>query len=811
VRPDKGAILAASLCAVALGLVPSLALAFPGQITAFAGTGSAGGGGDGGPATEARLRDPVGLAFDADGNLYIADRGNHRIRRVDAGDGDIETVAGSGARGDSGDGGEATEAELDSPEGIAVDDDGNLYVADTQNHRIRRVDADTGVITTIAGDGTEGDSGDGGPAIGAQLAEPRGVAVDALGRVFIADTVNHRLRRVDLSGNISTIAGTGDSGYSGDNGPATSAKIRNPGSLAFDTGGDLFFADTENDRIRKVELPSGTIRTVAGNGTSGFGGDGSGALGAKVKKPAGIALDADRNLYVADTENHRIRRVEHGTGIITTIAGTGLAGDNGDGGAALAAHLRQPAGVVAAANGDVLFADTENHRVRRIENPPFPACGNGLVEAGEDCDGGAAPNDCCSATCTLESAGTTCRAAAGPCDLAETCSGAVSTCPADAVKTSGTACQAGGCAVASTCDGVAVSCPVGGFLPPSTVCRGIAGDCDVAENCTGSSAACPSDVVSTAGTTCRTAAGDCDVAESCDGSAPSCPTNAFAGTGTVCRAAGDDCDAVETCSGSSAACPGDALSPAGTVCRGAAGACDLTETCSGGSPACPSDVLVSAGVECRPEGDSCDPAEECSGSAAACPGDFQLPDGSSCDDGDPETTDDRCFGGSCGCAGGDLDDDGLPDTCDPEEAPVVVLDLVLRTSPIVRGRATAKGRFPIEELGAGDVLDATNGLDVRVLGAADEVVVAVSFAPGECIQGTKGWRCKKPDKSSTARFKRRLADDDSAYMTFSFKLGALDLPGPLAPPVRVALTAAWIDRVGAPATCEVVSSGLRCE
>src|SRR6185369_7788608 len=156
--------------------------------------------------------------------------------------------------------GSATDAELDSPEAVALDDDGDLYIADTQNHRVRRVDADTGIITPVAGNGTAGDSGDGGPATAASLDQPRGVAIDAAGRVFIADTNNHRIRRVDLSGNIQTIAGTGDTGYSGDNGPATAAKLRFPRSVAFDSGGDLYFADTENDRVRKVELPGGTIR-----------------------------------------------------------------------------------------------------------------------------------------------------------------------------------------------------------------------------------------------------------------------------------------------------------------------------------------------------------------------------------------------------------------------------------------------------------------------------------------------------------------------------------------------------------------------
>ena len=277
-----------------------------GVISTVAGSGTLGFGGDGGPATAAQLALPSGVALDGAGNLYIADWANHRIRKVDAA-GVISTVAGDGTRGYGGDGGPAVAAQLRYPEGVAVDGSGNLYIADSSNHRIRKVDA-AGVITTVAGDGTEGFGGDGGPAVAAQLDFPQGVALDGAGNLYIADTYNHRIRKVDAAGVISTVAGDGTEGYGGDGVPAVAALLNRPGGVAVDGSGNLYIADSGNDRIRKVDA-AGVITTVAGDGTEGFGGDGGPAVAAQLDHPTGVALDDAGNLYIADYDNHRIRRL----------------------------------------------------------------------------------------------------------------------------------------------------------------------------------------------------------------------------------------------------------------------------------------------------------------------------------------------------------------------------------------------------------------------------------------------------------------------------------------------------------------------
>src|SRR5437879_6144918 len=320
----------------------SLVLVMGSQVPrAWGGTGIiitvAGGGsvGDGGQATGAQLFLPMGATVDATGNLFIADTAHHRIRRVTAGTGIITTVAGTGAMGFSGDGGPAPSAQLNSPIGVAIDAAGNLFIADASNHRIRRVAAGSGIITTVAGTGAMGFSGDDGLATSAQLNSPIGVAVDAAGDLFIADAYNHRIRRVAVStGIITTVAGTGESGFSGDGGPATSAQVDTPTGVAIDAVGNLFIADADNHRIRRVAAGTGLITTVAGTGIPGFSDDGSPATRSHLSNPTGIAIDVAGNLFIADTESHRIRRVAVGTARITTIAGTGIPGFSGDGGPA---------------------------------------------------------------------------------------------------------------------------------------------------------------------------------------------------------------------------------------------------------------------------------------------------------------------------------------------------------------------------------------------------------------------------------------------------------------------------------------------
>ncbi len=346
-----------------------------GTITTVAGTGLGGFNGDGIPATSARLANPVGVAVDSAGNLIIADTLNHRIRRVDATTGVITTVAGNGIQGFSGDGGPATSARLNDPIAVGVDSAGNLYIADTFNLRIRRVDAATGIITTVAGTGLSGFNGDGIPATSAHLDTPQGVALDGAGNLFIADTLVHRIRRVDaVTGIITTVAGTGLSGSSGDGGPATSARLGNPFGVAMDNTGNLFIGDVSTHRIRKV-VPGANgqitgandeiITTVAGT-SNGFSGDGGPATSARLFGPHGVAVDSAGSLFIADRFNERIRRVDGTTGVITTVAGIGVAGFSGDGGPATSARLNGAFGVAVDGTGNLFIADLFNKRIRGV-------------------------------------------------------------------------------------------------------------------------------------------------------------------------------------------------------------------------------------------------------------------------------------------------------------------------------------------------------------------------------------------------------------------------------------------------------------
>ena len=341
-----------------------------GTITTVAGQGGIGyASGDGDPAVEVSLSYPQGVAVDGSGNLYIADSQEHRVFRVDT-SGIITTVAGTGELGYSGDGGSAVEARLYSPEDVVVDGTGNLYIAVGNNQRIRRVDT-TGTITTVAGSGQFGYGGDGGPATAARLDYPRGVAVDSSGNVYIADTNNHRIRKVDTSGTITTVAGIGDNMYSGDGGPATAARLNQPEGVAVDGSDNLYITDSENHRIRRADA-AGIIATYAGTGESGYSGDGAPATAARLDYPRGVAVDSSGNVYIADTNNHRIRKVDS-SGTITTVAGTGstglrLGGFSGDGGPATSAQLQHPSGVAVDSSGNLYIADTYNHRIRKVDS-----------------------------------------------------------------------------------------------------------------------------------------------------------------------------------------------------------------------------------------------------------------------------------------------------------------------------------------------------------------------------------------------------------------------------------------------------------
>jgi len=331
-------------------------------ISTVAGTNGAGFSGDGGAATNAKLNTPYGVAVDALGNIYIADAANNRIREV-APNGIISTVAGTNGAGFSGDGGAATNAKLNAPYGVAVDALGNIYIADASNCRIREVPPN-GIITTVAGTNTSGFSGDGGSATNAMLKNPWSVAVDASGDLFIADTLNNRIREVAPNGIISTVAGTNGAGFSGDGGSATNAQLKSPYDAAVGASGNLFIADTSNNRIREV-APNGVITTMTGTNASGFAGDGGSATIAKLSSPHGLAVDASGNLFIADTSNNRIRKVDN-TGLITTVAGNGNGAYAGDGGPAASASLSGPAGVALDAAGNLLIADSNNNRVRKV-------------------------------------------------------------------------------------------------------------------------------------------------------------------------------------------------------------------------------------------------------------------------------------------------------------------------------------------------------------------------------------------------------------------------------------------------------------
>ncbi|MBI4464990.1 MAG: hypothetical protein HY647_09825, partial [Acidobacteria bacterium] len=339
-----------------------------GTITTIAGTGNGTFSGDGGPATQAALWFPNAVVRDTSGNLYIADTNNHRIRKISTSS-VITTVAGGGPVS-PGDGLPATLASL-SAWGVAVDRNGNLYIADFDNARIRFVNS-SGVILTLAGTGTSGFSGDGGLATSAKLNGPVAVTVDSSGNVYIADLWNCRIRKVDSTGIITTIAGNGTCGYSGDNGPATSASFNYPRGLALDGAGNLYISESDADgnysRVRKVD-PTGIITTIAGNGSFGFHGDGGPAVQATLYFARGLAMDGSGNLYIADYRNQRIRRVDT-KGIITTVAGNGTSGFSGDGGLATNATLNFPTAVTVDTSGNLYIADSFNNRIRKVAGLP---------------------------------------------------------------------------------------------------------------------------------------------------------------------------------------------------------------------------------------------------------------------------------------------------------------------------------------------------------------------------------------------------------------------------------------------------------
>ena len=364
-----------------------------GILTTVAGTlGTTGNGGDGGPATAATLQNPCGLAFDSVANLYIADAFNHNIREVSGSTGKISTVVGTGGFGATGDGGSPTAATLGSPFDIAIDAKGDLFIVDGYNNSVREVTAGpTPIITRIAGSNSAGYSGDGGPATAAQLSEPVGVAVDSSGTVYIADTGNQRIRMV-TAGLMYEFAG--EDHDRGDGGKAIDAVLFFPDRMAWDSAGNLYIADNNNNRVRKV-TPGGIISTIAGNGSAVHSGDGGPAISAGVDSPCAVAVDSAGNIFMA-TDN-QIREVDTHGNINTVVNASNAAGFSGDGAAATAALLNNPVGLAIDSSGDLYIADSYNHRIRKVSGGNIttvagsgPICSNPCDNGGFTGDGGPA-------------------------------------------------------------------------------------------------------------------------------------------------------------------------------------------------------------------------------------------------------------------------------------------------------------------------------------------------------------------------------------------------------------------------------------
>ena len=336
-----------------------------GKIQTVAGTGDPGYSGDGGPAGLALLREPFMCDFDRQGNLYFSEARNHAVRRVDQATGIISTVAGNGEEGYSGDGGPAVAATLNQIYALIIDANNDIYVVDRLNAAVRKIEAATGIITTVAGTGEPGYSGDGGPGSQAQLREPNDVFLDGRGGLLIADIQDQRVRRLDLAmGVITTFAGNGEKVRGGDGGPAKQASILGARAVCMDSKGNTYICEREGHGVRKVDS-NGIMSTFAGTGERGYEGDGGPALTATWNGPKAIRCDRQDNIVVVDTENHAIRRIDAATGTVTTIAG-GHQGGDGDGGNATEAGLARPHGCGLDRQGNLFIADSDNHRVRVV-------------------------------------------------------------------------------------------------------------------------------------------------------------------------------------------------------------------------------------------------------------------------------------------------------------------------------------------------------------------------------------------------------------------------------------------------------------
>ncbi len=350
-------------------LAAALALpAFSAQsVKTLAGTGVSGAAGDGGDAVEAQVGNPYGLTLGPDGALYVAEVDTHRIRRINLETGRISTFAGTGEQGYSGDGGPATEARLNEPYEVRFDDGGDLFFVEMKNAVVRRVDHRTGRISTVAGTGEAGFSGDGGPAAEAAFDRPHSIAFGPDGALYVCDIGNHRIRRVDLtSGRITTFAGTGERLPTPDGAAVDGAPLNGPRAMTFAKNGDMFLALREGAAVYRLEWRSKAWRHIAGTGENGYQGDGGPAKQAQLSGPKGIAVGPHGGVYIADTESHTVRRIDLESGLIETVVGDGSRHD-GPEGDPLSCGLARPHGVYVDAKGALYIGDSENHRVRVVE------------------------------------------------------------------------------------------------------------------------------------------------------------------------------------------------------------------------------------------------------------------------------------------------------------------------------------------------------------------------------------------------------------------------------------------------------------
>lgn len=361
----------ALLLPVLVALVGSVNAASIWTIATVAGTGEQGFSGDGAPAISSRIDNPFGVVRGPDGALWFCEYTGQRIRKIDP-DGTLRTIAGTGERGYSGDGGPAREATFRLPHEIRFDAAGNLYIADMANHAIRRIDATTGVITTVVGTGERGYSGDGGPGTLARLNSPHSIQFGPDGWLYICDIGNHVIRRWDpRTDKIEAFAGTGKAGDTPDGSPIAGTPLRGPRSLDFDRIGNLWLATREGNQVFRFDLSAGKIHHVAGTGAKGFTGNGGPAREATLSGPKGIAIDAEDNVWLADTESHSVRMIDARSGNLELIAGTGAAG-NGPDGDPLGCSLARLHGLFVDADGAVYIGDSEAHRIRVLRKQPAP-------------------------------------------------------------------------------------------------------------------------------------------------------------------------------------------------------------------------------------------------------------------------------------------------------------------------------------------------------------------------------------------------------------------------------------------------------